>query len=176
MNPEEIVIPVRKRNRYFNGRLLSAQDFEDEQNYSLNRMRLHNRMLHGWGVVSGLEVCRGEDDSSVQVSPGLAIDPLGNEILLAEPISFPWPADGETACLVLCYAERLTDPLPAVGPEGEAMEFSRIEEVATLKYEAQPDGNPNGVPLARLKRGRRRWKIDKKFRLHRLRKRRSTER
>jgi hypothetical protein len=65
----------------------------------------------------------------------------------------------------------MTDPIPAAGSEDGAagMEFSRIEEYAFLKYKQQQDGDPNGIALAHLKKGRRKWKIDKKYCVHRLR-------
>jgi hypothetical protein len=44
------------RNHYFTGKLLTAEDFNDEQNYILERHRRHNRKLHGYGVVCGLQV------------------------------------------------------------------------------------------------------------------------
>ena len=47
------------RNRYYTGKLLSAADFEQEQQYLRAKHRRHNRLLHGVGIVSGLDVtCR----------------------------------------------------------------------------------------------------------------------
>lgn len=45
-----------ERLNYFYGQLLGVQDFRDEQRYFLEKMRLHNRCLHGYGAVCGLEV------------------------------------------------------------------------------------------------------------------------
>ena len=39
------------RNHYFTGKLLVERDFTDEQRYYVEKMRHHNRRLHGWGVV-----------------------------------------------------------------------------------------------------------------------------
>ena len=50
---------MMKRVRYFPGQLLSAADFETEQSYLRAKRRLHNRWLHGWGVVGGLTVSVG---------------------------------------------------------------------------------------------------------------------
>jgi len=46
-----------ERPRYFPGQLVGAVDLNLQQEYFRNRMRLHNRMLHGWGVVCGALVC-----------------------------------------------------------------------------------------------------------------------
>ena len=44
------------RLRWFTGRFITARDLTDEQEYHLDRHRLHNRLLHGWGTVCGLGV------------------------------------------------------------------------------------------------------------------------
>ncbi len=49
-------LPELARLRYFHGQPLSALDLRREQTYHRDRARLHNRLLHGWGVVCGLEV------------------------------------------------------------------------------------------------------------------------
>ena len=49
--------------------------------------RLHNRFLHGSGVVCGLEVSCSDCDGWVTVHPGYAIDPCGNDIIVCEPAS-----------------------------------------------------------------------------------------
>ncbi len=72
------------RVRYFDGQLLTAQDFHDEQQYHLEKQRLHNRLLHGAGIVTGLEV-GGVEGTTVQVSPGLAFDSHGREIIVPDP-------------------------------------------------------------------------------------------
>jgi hypothetical protein len=48
--------PELTRLRYFHGQLLSHYDFQAEQNYFRERLKLHNRCLHGYGTVCGLEV------------------------------------------------------------------------------------------------------------------------
>jgi hypothetical protein len=49
-------VPDFTRLRYFYGQMLSAQDFQIEQDYFREKLKLHNRCLHGYGVVCGLEV------------------------------------------------------------------------------------------------------------------------
>jgi hypothetical protein len=49
-------IPEFERLNYFYGQALSAADFRGEQAYLREKLKLHNRCLHGFGVISGFEV------------------------------------------------------------------------------------------------------------------------
>lgn len=82
-------IPQMARNTLFDGKIMNAQDFLDEQNYFLGKHRRHNQYLHGWGATCGLKVrehpnpaCR---DRYVLVQPGAAVDCCGREILVRAP-------------------------------------------------------------------------------------------
>jgi hypothetical protein len=83
-----ICAPVR--NRYFYGKLLDVFHFEMEQNYFNEKRWLLNRLISGYGVVCGLNVTLGSDGNSVVVSPGVAIDKCGREIVVCQP-SDPLP-------------------------------------------------------------------------------------
>lgn len=72
------------RNRYFNGKLLTAQDFEQEQRYMNDKRRLVNRWVLGFGVAAGLEVVQ-VDDYNVSLEMGLAFDQVGREIFVEAP-------------------------------------------------------------------------------------------
>lgn len=90
-----------ERNRYFTGKYMAARDFQDEQTYFLSRHRLHNRLLHGWGIVCGLKVTYHPDhernpDSEcsrrwVVVHPGIALDCCGRELIVRREIAFELP-------------------------------------------------------------------------------------
>src|SRR5579859_4781773 len=63
-----------KRLQYFYGQMLSPQDFQTEQNYFREKLKLHNRCLEGYGVVCGLLVSAvpfpkdcGEDQKTQQL-------------------------------------------------------------------------------------------------------------
>ena len=45
------------RPRFFAGQLLTDEDLNLLNHYIIEKNKLHNRYLHGWGVVCGLEVC-----------------------------------------------------------------------------------------------------------------------
>ncbi len=80
-------INKEKRPNYFRGQLLLETDLLAEQEYHRNQHHLHNRLLHGSGVVQGLTVS-ARSDTSVLVEPGLAIDEVGRQLVLeqAEPL------------------------------------------------------------------------------------------
>ena len=71
-----------KRGKYFHGMLMTDRDFTEEQRYHIEKMKLHNRMLHGWGVVRGLGMTMKDDKKSIIINPGLALDCYGNEIFV----------------------------------------------------------------------------------------------
>ncbi len=73
-----------ERNRYYYGKLLTEQDFIQEQQYFNDKRRLHNRFLHGVGVAAGLRVVM-VDEKSISVEDGVAFDFSGREILVDIP-------------------------------------------------------------------------------------------
>lgn len=73
------------RNRYFKGKLLTAEDFLQEQQYMNDKRRLLNRWMLGAGIVAGLEVVR-VDDYSISLEMGLALDYTGREIMVDTPV------------------------------------------------------------------------------------------
>ena len=83
--------PTFRRNNYFYGKLLTVNDFRMEQQYFINKQRLANRLIHGVGVVCGLQV--GPDPippntSTITISPGLALDQCGREIIVTAPYTY----------------------------------------------------------------------------------------
>ena len=72
------------RPRFFAGQLLSEDDLNRLDRYIRDKHRLHNRHLHGWGVVCGLEVTCHECENLVKVSAGYALSPCGDDIVVCE--------------------------------------------------------------------------------------------
>lgn len=74
-----------KRPRFEAADRLGAADLAAEQWWRRQRLRRHNRHLHGWGIVCGLLVAPASDPArpwSVIVCPGYALGPYGDEILV----------------------------------------------------------------------------------------------
>ncbi len=71
-----------ERPRYFAGQLLTEAELNSEQAYVIAKNRLHNRYLHGWGVVCGLDVVCHNCEGWVSVHAGYALDPCGNDVIV----------------------------------------------------------------------------------------------
>ena len=77
---------VTERPRYYARQLVTPTELNLEASYFLDRLRRHNRLLHGWGVICGALVCRvadkdgGAEPWKVKITPGALIDQYGNEI------------------------------------------------------------------------------------------------
>jgi hypothetical protein len=76
--------PLRRLN-YFDGKFLRADDFTVEQSYLRELVAFSNQGL-GPGVVYGYDTTQGAGDS-IQVGPGLAIDPSGKVLLLQSTVT-----------------------------------------------------------------------------------------
>jgi hypothetical protein len=175
-NKEGNMFPRLKRNKYFTGKLMSAEDFQDEQEYFIEKLRLHNRLVHGYGVVTGLEVSISDDPPGrVRVEPGFAIDRQGNDVILTVAQLASFPERGKKACVVIEYAEHETDFVPGLSSseEEDVLVATRVEEDVSLKLEVVQAGEEEaccetGIELARLKKRGGVWRVDKRFEVKRL--------
>ena len=145
-----------ERTRFFTGQLLNEADLTQEQSYFREKARRHNRMLHGWGIVSGLAVRPGPADSELTIEAGYALDRYGDEIVVAEAVTVdlltededgnavapcPQPDDHDRKrvrkrrsserplYLAIRYAECASRPVPV----GESVEYSRTRESFAVK-------------------------------------------
>lgn len=158
-----------KRVAWFEGKLLSAADFVDEQSYFRERLRRRNLLLHGAGIVSGLEVSlappAGPGGPFVVVEPGFAFDPLGEEIEVCRQVTMPLPPRGLSLSVQLRFVERPADPVPAPLSPGPASTGgsvpSRIEESFAIDLTAA--AREDALSIARLAFRRGRWQLDRRF-------------
>jgi hypothetical protein len=153
-----------ERLRYFPRQLLTADDMRTEQEYFREKMRRHNRMLHGWGVVCGLIVTM-RDAQSVVVSGGYALGPYGDEIQVecdevvdithctqpgsetCTPSDGAAPANPGPVYIKIRYAECPSRPmrtLPAgCGCDESACEYSRLRDGYEIRcFRAPKDPEP----------------------------------
>jgi hypothetical protein len=129
---------AEERNHYFTGKYLTARDFADEQAYFLNRHRLHNRLLHGWGIVCGLKIVRHPNLDCrkrwVVIHPGIALDCCGRELIVKceTPFELELPEpEGEQAGN---YTRR-PRPRPEQGGGGEEeVEDTRERFLLVMRY------------------------------------------
>lgn len=74
-----------QRNRYFYGKLLDDASLGMEQSYFNQKRWMMNRLGLGCGVMCGLKVIIQGD--LICISPGVAIDSLGREIVVSEAVT-----------------------------------------------------------------------------------------
>lgn len=132
-----------ERNHYFYGKLLTVRDFENEQTYMNDKRRLANRMLHGAGVISGLDVIQ-VDEQTISLEMGFALDYEGREIIVDESVTrklsmiegFDQIKDMENVYLCIAYDETLKEPVHSVANSSADMknvnEFNRVHEIYRL--------------------------------------------
>lgn len=76
------------RPRFFPGQLLTDEDLTRLEHYTVEKNRLHNRYLHGHGIVCGLDVtCNPCDPKSLVVKTGYALSPCGDDIVVCKDTS-----------------------------------------------------------------------------------------
>jgi hypothetical protein len=96
---EKPVAKSSSRTYYFSGRMLNAADFQREQGY----MQRDRSSLAPYGQITGLGVTA--ERGSILVSPGMALSPGGDQIILPANARFDEPiADGKhyvVVCAVL---------------------------------------------------------------------------
>lgn len=127
-----------RRNNYFYGKLMDVPHFEMEQSYNNRKRWLLNRLGLGYGVLCGLNLTVKE--KQICVSPGVAIDTYGREIVVPNPVCIdPWtltdqwgspapPPLSNTAAhevvLTLGYRECHTDFMPVLVSDCNSTEQS----------------------------------------------------
>src|SRR5882762_1026981 len=114
-----------ERPRFFTGKLLTMEDLALEQQYFREKLKRHNRSLHGFGIVSGLKVTT--DSGKIVVDAGMALDCQGNEVVIGTTKTLSPPASNDcwsTAYVNIRYAEDTGDLVTTQG----AAQASRIKE------------------------------------------------
>ena len=138
-------VPLERPN-WFEGRLLTSGDLDRQQSYVRERMRRRNRLLHGWGVVTGLDV-EARDGVSLSIAPGFALDAAGNEIIVPSEIVLDakqagLQQAGKMHWLAIRWDECPTGSTPAPWP-GEPDLAAAWQEDCELKVlDEQPDDGP----------------------------------
>jgi hypothetical protein len=129
-----------ERNKYFYGKLMTVRDFETEQRYGIEKDHLLNRLIHGVGLVCGLEVSEPklvDGKLQINISPGVALDCCGREIVVENNGTYEVtgsPAEG-TNYVYLKYKECLKESIPAMSNPSACEEvccYNRIKETFEL--------------------------------------------
>lgn len=126
--------PPVSRTHYFSGESLLTADFLCEQHYHMQMLALNNSSLHIWGIARGLDVSwqAGSSVARVTVSPGMAIDRLGRQIVLvsSQVLKLEGIAAGSKVYLTIRYHEVYGDFSDESGVPG----YKRIVQQPVLEY------------------------------------------
>ena len=115
-----------ERVRYWQGQMLKSQDFLDIEAAEAQRRWWHNRALHNaYGVAEGLtcSLLPSKSPKVVSVSPGVAYDVFGRELILENTLTVPLPSE---------IPENLTAPVSLLmryQPTSRSLQPGEISEV-----------------------------------------------
>jgi hypothetical protein len=82
---------TNERPRFFPRQLIGADDLNRQQDYHRQKLREHNRLLHGWGVVCGCGVEAApttERPGQIRITPGYLLTPQGDSVLIRADVLF----------------------------------------------------------------------------------------
>jgi hypothetical protein len=144
------------RPRYYSRQLVTPDDLTLEQDYFRAKLRRHNRIMHGWGVVCGARVVASAQKWKVLVKPGYVLGPFGDEISIEADVCVdvrnkctpagppatpgdcgcteaqPPPTSEGTMYIAVRYKEMksrlIRVPLGGCGCEDSACEYSRYSD------------------------------------------------
>jgi len=103
---EVLSIFPKKRIRALDGMALTAEVWEEAHTYHRQLMRMHTVLQHGPGILTGLDVIASDPpDNAVYLMPGLAIDSLGQPVVVVEPRSYDLGNAEGRLYLIAAYTE-----------------------------------------------------------------------
>jgi hypothetical protein len=156
--------PHFQRNNYFFGKLMTVDDFQAEQKYLVNKHRLINRLIHGAGIVCGLNV-NIIDSKSILIEQGVALDCCGREIIVPEDTKFDISElverekgkENSDAFVWVKYDYYGASPVPRTQDISNGVDefnFSRVVEIYCIGISSEnPDSEKidNGYPCNQQK-------------------------
>lgn len=137
------------RIKYYQGQMLTARDFQDEQDYHRQK---HSNLLRRfpYGIIGGLEVTCAEKDEELPgdydgflIKEGLAVDDQGNEIIVPEQ-GYKVPLtefDPNKPYLSFRYIEEETQV--GNGVCGASTKNNRIQECFSHSWDTAPNISPS---------------------------------
>lgn len=137
-----------KRVNPFRGLMIDEEAWADAHDYHRIQSRLHNLAGHGWGIVEGLEVVAdGRVPNTLVIRPGVAVDPQGRALLVAQERRLTISAaPGASLYVALRLREELAAPQRFWS---DLDEHTRVIERAEALLQAGPP-TPPALELARL--------------------------
>lgn len=160
-----------ERPRFFPRQLVTHTELNQAGDYALARLRRHNRMMHGWGVVCGALVCPAGRPWQIRITPGYLLDPAGNELCVPKEHVVDLRSDGVTVMsddpfapcgdpshpgragqvwVALRYVEELLRPVrtptSGCGCDESACEYSRLGDGYAVAFLPECPPSHGGTP------------------------------
>ena len=145
-----------KRMRYFDGLFLTEEEFNLEQDYHNRLRRLHNRHLHSWGIVWGMDVVHGPGSKEVTVKEGMSLnrvlvsgEEVSQEIILTSNTSVDLSgyAAEDSVYIYISYFEEAVD----IKEERGGTEKIHWQENAVLGHsKTRPQNENENIILAKV--------------------------
>jgi hypothetical protein len=149
-----------RRINFFRGLFMRAEDWKTEQNYHIEKQRLHTRAFHSPGVVREFDNSSKEslkvsllDTGAIVVQPGYAVDARGRDLCLPDVKELSLPTSTGTVdkdmFIYIAFHEEETDPRESrLNPadRGNAV----MAESVKVGWADEPPDNLERIELARV--------------------------
>lgn len=118
-----------KQVKPFDGMSITAEIWDQAHEEHRQMFRAHNLVSHGGGIITGLEVVANDPpDRYVFISAGVAVDPVGNVIVVPEPVAYDFESTAPGPLyLLLGQGER------EIGGVGNEAKYSQAEFVIAAR-------------------------------------------
>ncbi|MBI4674003.1 MAG: hypothetical protein HY741_20345 [Chloroflexi bacterium] len=147
--------------RFVSGQMLTADDLRAEQQYQREMQWQHNRMLHGYGIVAGLEAAIEQNENGsahVVIAPGYALDGWGRELIVYESLRIPLSQDRRDFVAYVRYVEANAES------ETASSNVQVLFEPPAERLSAPTARDDFAIPLARFRKPHTEWQHDRNFR------------
>lgn len=149
----DLTQPIKRLN-YFTGQFLEKEDFLDEQQYHLAMRRRGNRVLYfGMGVLdeSGFRI-NDLGAGKIEVTPGVAIDAEGREIVLVKEIEIDLPPlnlqPNSDFVVTVEYDKQARDEQST--NDNDRSDFTRVLEEPEIKVVSPGSQSATAIVIANL--------------------------
>lgn len=140
----------QKKIQPFDGMSITAEVWAEAHAYHTRALNAHQHLLHGCGIVTGLEVVASDPANSIVfILPGAAVDTAGQVIVLPEAVAYDLGQKMQGKLRLLMLHREIKTP-SAENSESNAPAYLQDEFVIVAREEV-PD--LPYVELARLERG-----------------------
>lgn len=141
--------------RFVDGQNVTVNDLRAVLEYQRAQQWQHNRLLHGYGIVVGLEVVIQElakGDAEVVIAPGYALDGFGRELVVYDALRLKIGQDRRDFVVYLKFLDT------------DEQDLQVLFEPSNERLTAPTTRSDFAIPLARFRKPHLQWQHDRDFR------------